>query len=34
MQKSELREKVVDEFKSLVFGPRGGNDEFIEGSGS
>ena len=31
MQKSELREKVVDEFKSLVFGPRGGNDEFIEG---
>ena len=32
-EKSELREKVVDEFKSLVFGPRGGDDEFIEGSG-
>ena len=31
MQKAKLREKVVDEFKSLVFGPRGGEDEFIEG---
>jgi len=31
MQKAELREKVVNEFKSLVFGPRGGDDEFIEG---
>ena len=32
MLKSELREKVFDEFKSLVFGPRTGDDEFIEGS--
>ncbi|WP_435190346.1 helicase-related protein [Pseudothioglobus sp. nBUS_23] len=32
MHKSELRQQVADEFKSLVFGPRGGNDEFIEGN--
>ena len=31
MHKFELRTKVVEEFKSLVFGPRGGDDEFIEG---
>jgi len=32
MQKAELRDQVAEEFKSLVFGPRGGNDEFIEGN--
>jgi hypothetical protein len=31
MQKAELRTKVVNEFKSLVFGPRSGKDEFIQG---
>jgi len=32
MHKAELREKVVSEFRSLVYGPRGGNDEFIAGN--
>ena len=32
MHKAELRKKVVDEFKSLVFGPRSGDEEFIEGN--
>ena len=30
MRKAELRTKVVNEFKSLVFGPRSGKDEFIQ----
>ncbi len=32
MNKAEIRNEVVLEFKSLVFGPRGGEKEFIEGA--
>lgn len=31
MDKSLIRQKVLEEFQSLVFGPRGGENEFIEG---
>ena len=31
MNKHEIRQEVVSEFKSLVFGPRGGPNEFIPG---
>jgi len=31
MNKSLIRDQVIEEFESLVYGPRGGDNEFIEG---